>query len=98
MYLAGAVVGDTEAASEVLGVVRGRLHGSHTGTQLRGHRLLEHAQHLHKTRQGRGKKRRGQPHGDEKQADEGRGRMQGGYATVSPHSYEKQAASVEGSC
>lgn len=68
MYLAGAVVGDTEAASEVLGVVRGRLHGSHTGTELRGHRLLEHAQHLCTQDKTWAKAKARSAHSEEKQA------------------------------
>jgi len=38
------VVDDGELVRQLLGVVGRGLHGRHTGPQLRGHRLLEHAQ------------------------------------------------------
>mmetsp|Transcript_14473 Transcript_14473/g.25329 ORF Transcript_14473/g.25329 Transcript_14473/m.25329 type:complete len:204 (+) Transcript_14473:155-766(+) len=44
--LARAVVLARQVGLEGLGVVRRRLHGLHTRSQLRGDRLLQHAEHL----------------------------------------------------
>mmetsp|Transcript_9507 Transcript_9507/g.18696 ORF Transcript_9507/g.18696 Transcript_9507/m.18696 type:complete len:224 (+) Transcript_9507:232-903(+) len=44
--LAGAVVDTAQVFLEVFSVVRGGPHGGHAGRELRGHALLQHAQHL----------------------------------------------------